>query len=282
LYEEREKNRDKSVGQLTGFHLLDEATRGFLPGSYVLFYAQTACGKSFILTNIMAHLWRQRKNIVYFTLSDLSAEQIKYRLTACITSIETNKIRFATLNDAEKKRLREFNKAAQEWDGNILILNPAYCTISDIQAKLDTLSWKPDAIFVDYLNVLNSNAIESSNYDYKVQVAYSQALKSLAVSRQTVVYTVAQAVDGANEIATKNVFFDRENLIAFSKAILQPVDYSAFVRYSNDDRALSRIVFFSSKVRDMSRIDWNSRIDFSRAKIDSGSLYDPISTGGKK
>lgn len=159
-----ELNRDEPVIS-SGWKWLDEKiSGGFLENGRALyvFMGETNVGKSIFLGNIATNIALKGKKVLLLTF-EMSEVMYAKRLASSITKIPMSDLR------AEYQTLKQLIRETREKDNNTSVLikefppstvNPGQ--VSAFIKKLIQSGYRPDAIVLDYINLINSSVGNNS------------------------------------------------------------------------------------------------------------------------
>jgi len=125
---------------------------GYGKGELILIFGPPKAGKSWVVSDMAAYAGLQGFNVVYYTL-ELDENYVGKRIDAYLSGIDIEKL-------GEHRELVE--QTVNDVKGRIVIKNfPAgKTTFNDIEGHLRQLDnfekFKPDAIFIDYLDLLKN------------------------------------------------------------------------------------------------------------------------------
>ena len=191
-----DKLKTSSAGIPCGLNFIDECLGGGFPKETLnVFVAGTGGGKSLVKSHLCAEYYKRGYNCLYVTL-ELSDVKIGVRLDANITCIPVRQLQSMSKEDY----ILAWNKANAGKHGRIIILDyPSHSIttahlrniLNDLELKSD---FKPDFIFVDYLNLLDSARIKSGSNDnsYTTLKAVAEELAGLSKERKCCVITSTQ------------------------------------------------------------------------------------------
>lgn len=174
---------------------LDKITSGGVPNkTLTVILAGTNVGKSLFMCHFAASALLQGKNVLYITL-EMAEEKIAKRIDANLLDVDISKIETLSKSSFEKSIV----KLAQKLSGTLVIKE--YPTSSahagHFEALLNDLalkkSFKPDIIFVDYLNICASSRMSPKNtnsYSYIKSIA--EEMRALAVKHDLPIVTATQ------------------------------------------------------------------------------------------
>lgn len=155
------KLKDQNGTISTGWKTVDEVVYQIGRGELIIFTAFSGGGKSVAMQNITLNFAKQGLNVVYFTL-ELSEELVAKRLDAMLTGISNASI-FKSIDDVALRV-----KQSKKDHGNIFVkYMDSGQTPNDIKSYLKEFQIQhgvaPDAIVVDYLDLLGYPGINASD-----------------------------------------------------------------------------------------------------------------------
>ena len=200
--------KDNNGQVSTGWLNLDKKLYGgFNRGELNIFAGGSGAGKSLFLQNISLSWALAGLNVVYFTL-ELSKELTAMRIDSMLTGVSSREI-FKNIDDIELKV-----KMAGKKSGLIQIKElPAQSNSNDLRAYLKEFhiqkQIKPDAIIVDYLDLMLPNNKRVSPSDLFIKDKYvSEELRNLAKENRQLLVTASQLNRGSIE----EVEFDHSHI----------------------------------------------------------------------
>ena len=178
------------TGIETGFHDLDDRTRGLQPGELIILAARPSVGKSALALNIAEHVAVDTASqaVAFFSL-EMSKEELALRLLSSRAKVDGQKLRKGTLSNTEVQRIQEM--ADYLYKAPLYIDDTPSLRIIDLRAKARRLLVRHDVklIIVDYLQLMSSPGAESR----QVEVSnISRGLKAIARELHVPVLAVAQ------------------------------------------------------------------------------------------
>jgi replicative DNA helicase len=192
-YESYHRKEDKISFDLEYF---DKITKGGLPNKTLnIALAGTGVGKSLFMCHVASSVLLQGKNVLYITL-EMAEEKIAERIDANLLNVNIQDI-----TDLPKQMFEsKVNNLAQKTQGTLIIKE--YPTASahsgHFRALLNELalkkSFKPDIIFIDYLNICASSRYRAgSNVNsYSYIKAIAEELRGLAVEANLPIVSATQ------------------------------------------------------------------------------------------
>lgn len=155
----------------------------------------TGVGKSLFMCHIAASCLNQGKNVLYITL-ELAEEEVAKRIDANLMNVSFEDLMKLSKDMYKKKALNLKNKT----NGKLIVKEYPTAGASTIHFKslLNELnlkkSFKPDIIFVDYLNICMSSRIKQgggvNSYTYIKSIA--EELRGLAVEYEVPLVSATQ------------------------------------------------------------------------------------------
>ena len=154
----------------------------------------TGVGKSLFMCHLASSVLLQNKNVLYITL-EMSEEKIAERIDANLLNVNIQSLMNLSHSDFETK----ITKLSKKTQGKLIIKE--YPTASAHSGHFKSLlnelslkkSFKPDIIFVDYLNICSSSRYKGSavnSYTYVKSIA--EELRGLAVENNVPIVTATQ------------------------------------------------------------------------------------------
>lgn len=197
--ERLERMRDKTDTTPTGWKDIDSKLYGGLNrGEITFFCGGPGTGKSLFLQNLALNWVQMGLSVIYITM-ELSEELVGLRYDAMITEMPTKMI-FKDINEVAMRlgMMRKSGGKAHKW-GKLQIkkLPMAGTTANDIRAYLQEFEIqtgaKPDAIVVDYLDLMHPNSGKINVSDQFIKDKFtSEELRALAVEWNILCATASQ------------------------------------------------------------------------------------------
>jgi replicative DNA helicase len=157
--------------------------------------AGTGVGKSLFMCHVAASCLSQGHNVLYITM-EMAEERIAERIDANLLNVELNELHTMTKEDYTKK----FNVLTNKVQGKLIIKEypTASASVMHFRALLQDLAlkknFKPDIIFIDYLNICSSARIKQganvNSYSYIKAIA--EELRGLAVENSVPIVSATQ------------------------------------------------------------------------------------------
>ena len=124
LFEDKSKNPDKWFIP-TGFQELDDALNGWQMGEeFVVIYARTGQGKSWVLVKSMQHAWLLGKNVGYIS-PEMSADKIGYRFDTLNEHLSNMALVRGNQNEVSLDEYQNYFEKLSEHKNKFLVSTPA-------------------------------------------------------------------------------------------------------------------------------------------------------------
>jgi replicative DNA helicase len=176
--------------------LFNKITKGGLPRKTLnIALAGTGVGKSLFMCHVAAGCLSQGQNVLYITM-EMAEEKIAERIDANMLNTDLDELKTMTKEDYTRK----FSALASKTQGRLIIKEypTASASVLHFRALLNDLqlkkNFKPDIIFVDYLNICASARIKQggsvNSYTYIKSIA--EELRGLAVESDVPIVSATQ------------------------------------------------------------------------------------------
>jgi replicative DNA helicase len=176
--------------------IFNKITKGGLPKKTLnIALAGTGVGKSLFMCHVASSCLSQGQNVLYITL-EMAEEKIAERIDANLLNIDLNELHTITKESYDRK----FSALRSKTHGKLIIKEYPTASASTLhfRALLNELalkkSFKPDIIFVDYLNICASSRIKPggnvNSYTYIKSIA--EELRGLAVENDVPIVSATQ------------------------------------------------------------------------------------------
>lgn len=182
---------------LTGYPTIDKLLKGGLgAGEFGLILAPSNRGKSMVLANLAAAAYRSGKNTIYFSFEMKEAE-VASRIAANLTDCTIADVQ---QNDPEyMSRVRAMQQVFVGRKLRIIYIKPVDATPNNIRSTImnieSTEGWKPDALFIDYIDEMTvpsgSKSIKDDN-TFKIGEFLTAELQSIGIDYMCPVWTASQ------------------------------------------------------------------------------------------
>jgi replicative DNA helicase len=176
--------------------IFNKITKGGLPQKTLnIALAGTGVGKSLFMCHVAGSCLSQGQNVLYITM-EMAEERIAERIDANLLNIDISDLHAISKQDYERK----FSALKVKTQGKLIIKEypTAAASALHFRALLNELqlkkSFKPDIIFIDYLNICASARIKAgSNVNsYSYIKAIAEELRGLAVEFSVPIVSATQ------------------------------------------------------------------------------------------
>lgn len=188
-----------SVGVTYGYKTLDSVTGGHMPGELWVILAGMKVGKTLFMLNIANNVWKQGKNVVYFS-AEVSKRVIERRLDAMNSNLSVSALKKGVLNTEAENQYKAYLDSIKNKSGIFYTVDRSGITTDAIRAKIQELKMKfpIDLVVVDYISIIQLAWKESSNWERVGRVALE--LRDIA-STEDVPLLSAHQMNTSDEIA---------------------------------------------------------------------------------
>lgn len=155
----------------------------------------TGGGKSLFMCHFAAHCLNTGKNVLYITM-ELAEKEVAKRIDANLLNVSFDDL----MSMSKEMYVRRVEKLRKKTNGRLIIKEypTAGASTTHFRALLNELnlkkSFKPDIIFVDYLNICCSSRIKpgASVNSYSYVKAIAEELRGLAVEYDVPLFSATQ------------------------------------------------------------------------------------------
>ena len=178
----------------------NKITRGGIPSKTLnICLAGTGVGKTMFMTHLASSILLQGKNVLYITM-EMAEERIAERIDANLLNVGMSDLEELPYQMYETK----INKLQSKTTGKLIIKE--YPTASAHTGHFKSLinelalkkSFKPDIVFIDYLNICSSSRFKAgsnvNSYTYIKSIA--EELRGLAVENDIPIFSATQTTRG--------------------------------------------------------------------------------------
>ena len=175
---------------------LNDITAGGTPSKTLnIVMAGTGVGKSLFMCHHAANCLTQNKNVLYITC-EMAEERIAERIDANLMDMTMDDLKELPKNVYDKK----MNRISSSMTGKLIVKEypTASANANHFRALLDELQmkkkFKPDIIFIDYLNICTSARIKNgANINsYQMVKSIAEELRGLAVEKDVPIWSATQ------------------------------------------------------------------------------------------
>jgi GTPase SAR1 family protein len=173
VYQDKKKNQEKYKGIYIGLSPIDNITNGFKKSTLNIVVGASGSGKSTILLNWAAEVYKRGYNTLFFSF-EMPLQQVMSRYISRETCVDYNRLYNGLLTEDEEERVREWKKdfrpqinsdtasigKQDNLFGVITNYNRPPVDFVAEQIKMHMKKYGPiDAIFVDYLNNMTDREV---------------------------------------------------------------------------------------------------------------------------
>jgi replicative DNA helicase len=217
----KKNNPEVDAGLMTKYSFLDFATNGLKGSDFLVIAGETGFGKSLFLNNIAIQVWLQDnkisfdgekidaskmtkgKDIIYFSL-EMPYEDCFNRVLSRLSGVPSRKIENATYNKEEFKKIKACLDFIKDYPFNFKIVDIVDASANDIEAIIVDSEQKYDAIFIDYLGIMETNE-KSEEQDWLKQGIISYETRRIARRHSVPIFSAVQLNrKGAGKEASEN------------------------------------------------------------------------------
>lgn len=175
---------------------LNKITNGGVPNKTLnIFLAGPNVGKTLMMCHIASSFLLQNKNVLYITL-EMAEEEIAKRIDANILNIPINQFEDLPKNIFEKK----VNKILERTKGRLIVKQypTASAHAGHFKALINELqlkkSFRPDVIFIDYLNICASSRFKANSNvnSYSYVKSITEEVRGMVVELDVPLFTATQ------------------------------------------------------------------------------------------
>jgi replicative DNA helicase len=176
-------------------HYFNKITKNGVPNKTLnIVMAGTNVGKSLFMCDLAANYLGQSKNVLYITL-EMAEERIAERIDANMMNRPVDDLPFMS----KELFMKQIVKINQRANGGRLIIKEyptASAHVGHFRFLLSELNlkkqFKPDVIFIDYLNICASNRVKASAGMYEMVKGIAEELRGLAVEQNLPIWSATQ------------------------------------------------------------------------------------------
>tara|TARA_B100000700_G_scaffold328803_1_gene447890 strand:- start:1033 stop:2400 length:1368 start_codon:yes stop_codon:yes gene_type:complete len=205
-YKYTAENPEAIMGFLSGYKELDDYTWGIKNSEMLVIGGASSSGKSLFMMNMAVNAWLggnvpsegvvgagDGKNILFVSL-EMSKSQLEQRVDANVANVRHRGLARGQLSSEEHDAWIKCLKFQENYDKRFYVLDmPRGTTMGEIEAKYENILgiFKPDAIFVDYLQLMKPT-IGQSGTDWLDVGKVSEELHEFCRKKNIPVVTAAQ------------------------------------------------------------------------------------------
>ena len=156
--------------------------------------AGTNVGKSLFMCDLAAYYLEQGKNVLYITM-EMAEERIAERIDANMMDRPVDDLEFMS----KELYMRQITKINERAKGGRLIIKEyptALAHVGHFRFLLSELNlkkkFKPDVIFIDYLNICASSRVNAKSGMYELVKGIAEEIRGLAVEIEVPIWSATQ------------------------------------------------------------------------------------------
>ena len=241
---------------------------GIGKGELIIFVAGPGAGKSTAMINVGAHLLRQGKTVVHYTM-ELSEPYVAQRYDSVVTGIATANLKY-NLDEVE----HELGKLTGQL---ILKYYPTKtASVTTLKAHLDKMLMqgiKPDIVIVDYADLLRSAKSKEKLHE-ELETTYED-LRGLAGEYQIPLVTASQANRSSVE---SDIITSDQVASSFSKIMIGDVIISLARKTTDKIAGTGRVHFIKNRFGP-DGLTLPTKLNMSNGRID---MYQETSIKGRE
>ena len=272
-YEQREAGLGVD-GYSTSWSFLDRITCGFHPEELIILMGKAKMGKSWLLTWIMHHIWKEENVPCLSITKEMGKKAIRWRFDAIDNRLSFDRLRRAELTTEEKiryyARLDEIEAKTQTGEYapfgiHGFDLTDGTSGVSSLVPHIEKYLGDKGILFVDGIYLMPDDAGEK---DWKGIVNVARDLKILAQTYNIpIIATTQQSMEDKSDIP-------RLENAAYGKYIVQYADLILAAGRSDLDRQANRgnIYILGQREGDIGNFTINMKFD----PIDFSQTYEKI------
>jgi replicative DNA helicase len=178
-----------------GLKFFDAITKNGVPNKTLnICLAGTNVGKSLFMCDLASNYLLQGKNVLYITM-EMAEERIAERIDANMMNRQVDDLQFMS----KELYLKQIDRINSLTKGGRLVIKEyptAQAHVGHFRHLLNELllkkRFKPDVIFIDYLNICASSRVKASSGLYELVKSIAEELRGLAVEFNLPIWSATQ------------------------------------------------------------------------------------------
>ena len=170
----------KNLGVCSGFSDLDKITQGFQRSELIILAGRPSVGKTAFSINLTLNILKKYQLPVLFFTLEMSSEQIMYRLLACESTINSQKLKAGELVKNDWVKLNKVVKLFAKFP--LFIDDRSNLSIEDIRSSIKKLYFEYShfgLVIIDYLQLIQTSDPQPMSRVQEI-AQITKSLKSLA------------------------------------------------------------------------------------------------------
>jgi hypothetical protein len=253
----------------TGYKSFDYVTNGGFPTlgkALIVFMAQSGIGKSLMLSNLAVNVMQRGLKPVIISLEMPEFVYAK-RIDAHISGMDINALQFNI--DTAMTKIKGWHQLNSNGEGGLIIKDypPSSVNANNIKSYLDRVKssgYDFDIVFIDYLNLMNTNTKSSNQGMYERVGDISREVRALSYHFKVPFVSATQSNRSGWDTSDVSMAHVSE-----SAGIVHTVDYLGVLWQQDGDREANRLNHTVLKNRFGGMVGKNMEqyIDYTNLKI---------------
>ena len=206
MFEDKSNNKDKWFIP-TGFEELDDIIYGWQCGEeFVVIFARTGIGKSWVLVKTVQHAWEIGKNVGYVS-PEMSADKIGYRFDTLNNHFSNMALVRGDKSKVSIDEYRQYNEKLAEHNNRILVSTPMDFNKQVTVGKLRTFvqSNNLDMLAIDGITYMTDERYKRGDNKTTSLTNISEDLMELSCELKIPILVVVQSNRGGTEKDTPDL-----------------------------------------------------------------------------
>ena len=206
MFEDKSNNKDKWFIP-TGFEELDDIIYGWQCGEeFVVIFARTGIGKSWVLVKTVQHAWEIGKNVGYIS-PEMSADKIGYRFDTLNNHFSNMALVRGDKSKVSIDEYRQYNEKLAEHNNRILVSTPMDFNKQVTVGKLRTFvqSNNLDMLAIDGITYMTDERYKRGDNQTTSLTNISEDLMALSCELKIPILVVVQSNRGGTEKDTPDL-----------------------------------------------------------------------------
>ncbi len=206
MFEDKSNNKDKWFIP-TGFEELDDIIYGWQCGEeFVVIFARTGIGKSWVLVKTVQHAWEIGKNVGYVS-PEMSADKIGYRFDTLNNHFSNMALVRGDKSKVSIDEYRQYNEKLAEYNNRILVSTPMDFNKQVTVGKLRTFvqANNLDMLAIDGITYMTDERYKRGDNKTTSLTNISEDLMALSCELKIPILVVVQSNRGGTEKDTPDL-----------------------------------------------------------------------------
>ena len=206
MFEDKSNNKDKWFIP-TGFEELDDIIYGWQCGEeFVVIFARTGIGKSWMLVKVVQHAWKIGKNVGYIS-PEMSADKIGYRFDTLNNHFSNMALVRGDKSKVSIDEYKQYNEKLAEHNNRILVSTPKDFDKQITVSKLRTFIKENnlDMLAIDGITYMTDERYKRGDNKTTSLTNISEDLMALSCELKIPILVVVQSNRGGTEKDTPDL-----------------------------------------------------------------------------